>query len=170
MVQKIGQITNGDILINETDVAGRIDELDLGEIAHKDVEHETLGMIGVISLPGRGLESIKGKIKFGWLDAETERTIINPTKFTKLQIHSYVDVMGPDGLDIEKSHTLVTHLTYSMIKKGGTTAKLADKMGVEHDISIHSFSQKVYGDTVPIIEIDLFAQIYNVNGEPVWPK
>ena len=67
------------------------------------------------------------------------------------------------------SHTLVTHVGFNLMKTGGRTGKLGEQMASEHDISIHSFVQKVYGEASPIIEFDVFSGIYNINGEPVWP-
>ena len=169
MVQKIGQITNADLYLNTSDVKGRVAEFDMGEIGHQEVEHSALGMIGVLKLPGRPVQPIEGKIGFEWLDEEVERDIMNPTKTSRVQLHSYVDVFDADGLNSQKSHTLVTHVAFNVMKTGGRAAKLGEQMASEHDVSIHAFIQKVYGDAVPIVEFDVFAGIYNINGEPVWP-
>lgn len=170
MVQKIGQITNADLYLNDTDVKGRVAEFDMGEIGATEVEHKTLGQIGVIKLPGRPVEAIEGKISFEWLDESIERDLLNPTKRHKIQLHSYVDVFGADGLDVDKSHTLVTHIGFHVMKRSGNSAKLGEQLASEHAISIQSFSQKVYGEAVPIVEFDAWAGIYNVNGEEVWPR
>ncbi len=168
MVQLIGQITNADVYINEVDVAGRVAELDMGEIAHQEVKHETLGMIGVMNLPGRPVQEIGAKISFEWLDDAVMRDIINPTKRSKLQLHSFVDVFDSDGLNLDKSHILVTHIGFLMMKTGDLKSKLGDQMGITHDITVASLTQKVYGESTPVIEFDVFAQIYKINGENVW--
>ncbi|MCJ7996065.1 phage major tail tube protein [Rhizobium cremeum] len=170
MARKIGQITAGDVYINEVDVAGRVAELDMGEIGHAEVEHQTLGMIAVLKLPGRPVQAIEGKITFEWLDEEVSRTILNPTKVHKLQIHSYVDVFDAEGRNSDQSHTLITHIGFQTMKKGGSTAKLGENVGEELDISISSFKQNVYGGETPIIEFDAWNNIYNINGEAVWPR
>lgn len=170
MANIIGQITNADCYINDVDVCGRVSELDLGEIGHQEVEHSALGMIGVLKLPGRPVQAIEGKISFAWLDEAISRDILKPTKVHKLQLHSYVDIHDGDGLNADKSHTLITHIRFYNMKKGGSTAKLGDQMASEHDISITYFMQKVYGGDTPIIEYDGFNNVYNINGEPVWPR
>lgn len=170
MVQKIGQITNADMYINDTDVRGRVAEFEFDDIGSTEVEHSALGMIGVLKLPGRPVEAIGGKIKFEWLDDEIERGLLNPTKRHKIQLHSYVDVFDENGLNTEQSHTLVTHVGFHVVKRGGFKSKLGDPIGTEHAITIPYFSQKVYGDATPIIEFDVFSGTYNVNGEPVWPS
>ena len=170
MARKIGQITQSDVYINDVDVCGRVAELDLGEISHTEVEHKTLGMIGVLKLPGRPVEAITGKISFEWLDEEVSRSILNPTKVMKLQLHSYVDVFDGEGLNSDQSHTLITHIGFQMMKTGGRSAKLGENLGQEHDISIGYFAQKVYGADTPIIEFDAWNNIYRINGEDVWPR
>ena len=170
MARKIGQITQSDCYINEVDVCGRVAELDMGEIAHAEIEHQTLGMIGVLKLPGRPVQAIDGKITFEWLDEEVSRKILNPTKVHKLQLHSYVDVFDGEGLNSGQSHTLITHIGFQMMKTGGRTAKLGENLGQEHDISISSFKQSVYGAETPIIEYDGWNNIYRINGEEVWPR
>ncbi|WCK24624.1 phage major tail tube protein [Agrobacterium pusense] len=170
MARKIGQITQSDCYVNEVDVCGRVAELDMGEIAHAEIEHQTLGMIGVLKLPGRPVQAIDGKITFEWLDEEVSRNILNPTKVHKLQLHSYVDVFDGEGLNRNQSHTLITHIGFQMMKTGGRTAKLGENLGQEHDISISSFKQSVYGGETPIIEFDAWNNIYRINGEDVWPR
>ncbi|MCA2374531.1 phage major tail tube protein [Agrobacterium genomosp. 3 str. CIP 111-78] len=170
MARKIGQITQSDCYINEVDVCGRVTELDMGEIAHAEIEHQTLGMIGVLKLPGRPVQAIDGKITFEWLDEEVSRNILNPTKVHKLQLHSYVDIFDGEGLNTGQSHTLITHIGFQMMKTGGRTAKLGENLGQEHDISISSFKQSVYGGETPIIEFDAWNNIYRINGANVWPR
>lgn len=166
----LGQITAGDVYINETNLVGRISEIDLGELEHQEVEHSALGMIGVLKMPGRPVQSIGGKITFAYLEASVSRTILNPTLAHKLQLHSYVDVMGPEGLDRTASHTLITHIRFHTMKSGGRTAKLGEPFAGELDVSITYWMQKVYGDQSPIVEYDGWNNIYTIDGEPVWPN
>ena len=168
MVQKIGQITNADLYLNEVDVRGRVNEFDMGDLGHQEVEHSALGMIGVLKLPGRPVQAIEGKINFDWLDEEVERDMANPTKSHRAQLHSYVDIFDEDGLNPQRSHTLVTHLGFYVLKSGGRSAKLGEQMGSEYEITVHAFTQKLYGAEVPIIKIDIFNSIYEINGKQVW--
>lgn len=169
MVLKIGQITNADLYINGVDCKGRVEEFSLDDVASTEVEHNALGMVAVLKLPARPVGAVAGKIKFEWLDAEIERELLNPTKAHHIQLHSYVDVFDAEGLSVDKSHTLVTHLGFQVLGRGGFSAKLGEMVGTEHSITIPSFTQKIYGDAKPIIELDAFNNVYNVNGEPVWP-
>ena len=60
MPVQTGSTTNADILINGVDLAGRVMELDLGDFGYEEVEHTTLGMIGIIKLPSRAVSAIEG--------------------------------------------------------------------------------------------------------------
>ncbi len=170
MARKIGQITDSDCYINEVDVCGRVAELDLGEIGHAEIEHQTLGMIGVLKLPGRPVQAIEGKISFEWLDEEVSRSILIPTKIHKLQLHSYVDVFDGEGRSSTLSHTLITHIGFFDDEDGWTHCQAWREPRQEHDISISSFKQSVYGGDTPIIEFDAWNNIYRINGEDVWPR
>ena len=169
MSVKTGSITNGDVLLNGTDIAGRLMEFEFGDFDYEEVEHKALGMIGVLKNPSRVVTAIEETLKFEWLDPELKRQLMNPRDIHKLQIHQYVDVNGPDGLDVDASHTLVTHIGFRFmgVKKG--TAKLGESEGLEVKASVQSFVEKVYGDETPIMEFDVNNNINKVNGEDVWP-
>lgn len=170
MSQKLGNLTNSDVYLNEVDIAGRLNELDFGAVEHTEVKQDALGMIGVLALPGRPVKAIKAKMKFNWLDEKLKRQMINPTKAINIQCHTFVDIFDEDGLNTEQSHTLITHLKFFCLKSNDASAKNGDQMGSEYETSVTSFSQKVFGQETPIVEFDAFNRIYNINGEPVWPS
>ncbi|MDZ7822972.1 MAG: phage major tail tube protein [Ahrensia sp.] len=169
MVQKLGQITNADLMLNGVDIKGRVSEFEMGDIGSTEVEHATLGQIGVLKVPGRPWQAIEGKIAFEWLDEAIERDLMLPTKVHRVQLHSYVDVLVP-----MVTATAISHAGYPCGFYGDETRRWhsakrpAIKWSTEHTISIVSFVQKVYGEATPIIELDIFNCIYNINGVPVW--
>lgn len=170
MAPKLGHITQADCYINEVDVCGRVTELDPGEVAHREVSHGALGMVGVLDLPARPLQALKGRINFEWLDEEISRVIMNPTKVQNLQLHHKVDIHGPEGLDWEASHTVVTHIGFLVLRTGGGNTKLGEPVRRWHSITIPKFIQKVYGEETPLVEIDIWNNIYRINGDDVWPR
>lgn len=169
MTVQTGSITNADVLLNGVDIAGRVMELDLGEFGYTEVEHKALGMIGVLKLPSRAVEAIEANIKYEFLDPSLKREILNPTKTHRLQLHQYVDVSGPDGLDIEASHTLVHHVGFRTMKTKKGASKLGENLEMENTISVTSLVTKVYGEEVPILEYDIFNKIHKINDEDVYP-
>lgn len=169
MTVQTGSITNADVLLNGVDIAGRVAELDLGEFGYTEVEHKALGMIGVLKLPSRAVEAIESNIKYEFLEPSLKRQILSPTKTHRLQLHQYVDVSGPDGLDLEQSHTLVHHVGFRTMKTKKGASKLGENVEMENDISITSIITKVYGEEIPILEYDVFNKVHKINGVDVWP-
>ncbi|HEY9212060.1 MAG TPA: phage major tail tube protein [Ancylobacter sp.] len=166
---KVGHVTNADVYLTNNRLAGRCKEFDPGDIGMKMVSHEALGMIGVIELPSRAIEAIKGKIVFDFIDHEVDRTTFNPTTLVRLALHSYVDVWDSEGLNRTKSHRLVTTIGVHFAKISGMGHSLGEAVNRELEISIVMMTQKVTTSEVPVLEYDVYAGIYRVNGENVWP-
>ncbi|MDR6952678.1 phage tail tube protein FII [Ancylobacter sp. 3268] len=166
---KVGHITNADVYMENNRLTGRVKEFDQGDFEVTTVDHETLGMIGVISLPSRSVAAIKGKISFAWLDHEMARIAMNPTRLVRFSLHSYVDVFGSSGLDTAASHRLVTTMGVHFTKLSGNAHTLGEAVGHEMEISIVSIVQRVSTSEIPLLEYDPFAGVYQINGEPVWP-
>lgn len=165
-----GSITNADILLNDVDIAGRMAELDLGEIGYEEVEHKALGMIMVAKLPSRAVKAVEATAKYEFLEASLKKQVMVPTKTHSLQMHQYVDVSGADGLDLEKSHQLITHVGFRTISTKTGSSKLGENVELEQKWSVVKIIQKVYGEEDPIMVLDLFNGIHTINGQPVWPR
>lgn len=166
---QLGHITNADVYMDAARLVGRIKEFEIPEVGHKMVEHEALGSIGVLELPSRALEALKAKIVFSYLDVEVERRVLNPTRVIKWQLHSHVDVFGAAGRDAERSHKLISSVGLMFSKSGGLSHTLGEAVNRELEASVTVLIQKTTNSDVPVFEYDLFAGIYRVNGEDVWP-
>lgn len=167
---KVGHITNADLYLGTMRLIGRTKEFEIPEFSHKMVTHEALGMIGVLELPSRAVDALKAKVVFEYLDHDVERQVLNPTLTHRWQLHSYVDVFGADGLDRQKSHKLISNVSLMFGKSNGLSHKLGEMIEREIECSVTAFTQKVTSSDVPIIEYDVFAGIYRINGQDVWPQ
>jgi phage tail tube protein FII len=165
-----GSITNADVLMNGIDVAGRVKGVDLGDVGHEEIEHKTLGSIGVLKLPTRALSPIEATSKYEWLDPDLKRQVLLPTKTHDLQLHQYVDVSGPDGLDLTKSHQLVTHVGFRSLKTKQGESSLGEGVEMEQNWSIVKIIQKVFGEEDAIMEFDFFNGVHKIDGKDVWPR
>lgn len=166
---KLGHITQADVYLDGNHIVGRVKEFDIPEFGHKMVTHESLGQIGILDLPSRAVDALKANITFEYADYELDVLFMNPTRANKIQLHSYVDVFGPDGLDRERSHKIITNLTAYFSKSDAMNLKLGESANRKIEATISSFVQKLSTRSVPIIEYDLFNSIYRINGENVWP-
>ena len=164
----LSQITQAHVYDRETRLRGKVEKLGFDERALTEVEHKTLGQVGVLTLPGRPHEALKGKITIGHIDEQLERSLANPTMTHDWQLHQKVDVSDAGGYSATKSHTIVWHAKFRFMKAGGVDTALGEKATVEHEISIPSLKIYRLGDAEAIWELDVWNDIYEINGVPVY--
>ena len=164
-----GQVTNATVYQDEVDLVGVLKEADLGEIGLMEVEHETLGQIGVAKFPGRPVQAIEGELTWNYMVEAQMRRMSNPGVLQELYFHHHVDVFGEAGLSEEKSHTIVTLIKFFVISNSGMNPKLGEAQNPTSTISIHRFRQGVRGAETPIIDFDLATTLYQVDGKDVFP-
>jgi len=166
---RVGHITQADVYINGNRFIGRVKEFEIPEFGHKMVTHEALGMIGILELPSRAVEALKGKIIFDYIDYEADQMVLNPTKVHYWQLHSYVDVFDAGGLNADKSHRRIVTVGVMFAKSNGLSIKLGENVERELEVSVVSLIDKVSIVATPLLEYDVFNGIYRINGVSVWP-
>lgn len=167
MSAKIGQITQADIYLEDKSMVGRFRDFTTPDLEWMEVEHETLGQVAVLSLPGRPLKKITGKATLEYLDSDLYPRLYNPTVFLPLALHSYVDLFNSAGVDRDNSYRVVTSVTLAIRKVGGRAFKLGERFEGEIEWSATRFVQGKPGET-PWAEIDVINQVCRVNGADVW--
>ena len=167
---QIGQITDADVYLEGNRFVGRVETFKVGKVAAKNVDHENLGMIGAASLPSRALEALNATVNFKYLDPDVDRVILSPVKAFSWQLHGYVDIFGPDGLDEDKSHKLITTVKSLCRDTGDLEYKLGEPTQREVEMTILSLVAKRSNFSEPDIEYDLFNGIYRIAGKDVWPR
>ncbi len=164
-----GHITDAPVYLEDRSLVGFCKEFNVPDLESTMIEHETLGSIGVLKLPRRGLSALDGSMTLAFADPEFLSIVSNPTKAAQFQMHSKLDVFNALGLDTDRSTTLVTHVTAWFGKSAFPGGKKAEAGEHAADFSVTKIVQRDIRAEVPIVEIDLFANIYNVLGKPVWP-
>lgn len=164
-----GQITDAPVYLNDKSLVGHCEEFNIPEIETQMIEHETLGSIGVMKLPRRGLTGLDGSLIMSFAEPEFLGITSNPRKAAVFQVHSKLDVFNAEGLDEANSTTLVTHVTALFHKSAFPGGKKAEAGKHSADFSVTRLMQRDINSSTPILEIDFFANIYKVNGEDVWP-
>ena len=165
------QITDAEVYLDDKSLVGFCKEFNLPEIESTQVEHETLGSVGVLKLPRRGLSALEGSMVMSFADPEFLGITSNPRNAARFQLHSKLDAFDALGLNEDNSTTLVTHIT-ALFHKSAYGGLKKDDGASEHtaEFSITKIMQRDVNASTPIVEIDLFANIYKVNGEDVWPS
>lgn len=166
---KIGQITQADVYLDDKSMVGRFREFTTPDLEWQEVEHETLGQIAVLSLPGRPLKKLTGKMTIEYLDSDLYPRLYLPNVFLPFALHSYVDIFNSVGVDKDNSYRVVTSVTIAIRKVGGRAFKLGDRFEGECEWSAQRFVQGVPGQT-PWVELDVINQVNRVNGVDVWSQ
>ena len=162
------QITQADVYDGEDRLRGLVDMVSFDGRKMTEIEHKTLGQVGVLKLPGRPVEPLEGKIKIGHLDDEYDRLLSHPGKVHDWQLHQKVDVNDADGYSIEKSHAIVWRLKFRFMSDDGTDMELGEKSETEYAISIPQMSITRLGDENPMWELDVWNDVFNIDGTPVY--
>ena len=91
------QITDAPVYLDDKSLVGLCKEFMIPELETQQLEHETLGSIGVLKLPRRGLSAVEGSILMDFAEPEFLGITSNPRKAAVFQIHSKLDVFNALG-------------------------------------------------------------------------
>jgi len=164
------QITDAEAYLEDNSLVGIVKEFSIPKIEMQTIEHETLGMVAVFKAPARPVQAMEAAIEFQAIDADLSLQMLNPTKALAFQLHKKVDVWGADGLDVDRSHRLITHVRLLFIGHEYGGLKLGDLAGHKATASCIYLRQRASNSNSPIVEIDVFRQRHKVAGENVWPR
>ena len=164
------QITDAEVYFGETGLVGVSATVDIPSLETAQIEHETLGSVGILQLPARGLAALNVTIELMYPEPELLAWSYDPTASELFQFHEPLDVFGADGgIDRDRSTKLVT---ICRLKPSNNEAgQMKKREARKHTISATatSFLQRVYTEQTPLVEIDLMANIHKVRGRNVWP-
>lgn len=164
------QITDAEIYLGDKSLVGICEEFNLPDLEIGQIEHSTLGSVGVFKIPARGqLQPTDGSMVLISPDQELITLSANPRKAVQFQLHSKVDAFDAMGWNIDSSTTIVTHVTALFYKRVFPSGKRGEAGKYTADFSVTRLMQRDFNSATPIVEIDLFSNIYRVNGEDVWP-
>jgi P2 family phage contractile tail tube protein len=167
---RIGQTTNVDAYLEGARLIGRIEEFELDKVGYEVVTHQALGMIGKVELPGRALEPIKAKIKFGWLETDLWIRTAKPNVAMPLQFEKFVDVFDAGGVVAAEGYRIITMVSLLFTEQTLGAFKMGDDpIGLEHECSVTRLVTKSTENGKFIREIDVFQNINRVDGKDVWP-
>lgn len=164
-----GQVTDAPVYLEDKELLGICNEFNIPELESGTVEHDTLGSVGVLMLPRRGLSGLTGSIKLIFPEPEMVSIFSRPNKAAKFQVHQKIDVFDAGGLNEGNSTTLITHVTALFTKNSFASVKKGEAQEDTGEFSCTYLMQRLTSSETPLVEVDLFANIYKVNGEDVWP-
>lgn len=163
------QTTDAPVYLEDKSLFGISSEFQIPEIESTVIEHKSLGSLGVIGMPARGLKLLEGSIKLGFPEPSMAARMSNPNKALPFQVHQKLDVFNSFGLDEGNSTTLVTHVRAMFKKNAFSAVKSGEAVEDTGEFTTAYIMQRLIDDSTPLVEIDLFAQVYKIQGENVWP-
>lgn len=166
--RSFANIVNADVYKEDNSLLGIVKEFKIPGIEWKTVDIETLGQVAVYKAPTRVLEAITGSMKFRAFEPELAEEFYNPTITHKLQLHQKLDVNGPDGLDRERSCTLITIVNIQMFKTDFGGAKLGESDEIDYEFSCSRLAQRVHDSDRTLLEIDVFANTVRNSSGDIW--
>ena len=142
-------ITDAPVYLDDKSLVGFCKEFSIPEIETTQIEHETLGSIGVMKLPRRGLSAVEGSLIMSFAEPEFLTITSNPRKAARFQIHSKVDVFDAMGLDETNSTTIVTHVTALFHKSAFPGSKKAEAGEHNAEFSVTKLMQRDVNASTP---------------------
>lgn len=158
----INRLTNANVYLNGTSLLGRAEEVNLPSIKHKMVEHKALGMVGVAEFFA-GIEKMESKIKWNSFYPEVMKSAANPLQTVSIQVRSSLESYTSQGRTQEVP--VVCYITAAHKDFPMGNFKQHDNVEVESNLSVYYCKLDINGET--IMEIDVLANIYKVNGEDI---
>lgn len=158
----VNKLYNANVYVNGASFLGRAEEVTLPKVQAKMVEHKALGMFGVVETAA-GIEKMEAKIKWNSLYPEVLGEIANPYKSVSIQVRASLETYDSTGRIAEKPVT--AFMTAQFKNFPGIGFKHQDNAEVETDLAVSYYKLTIDGED--IIEADVFANIWKVNGEDI---
>lgn len=169
-LRRFANITNADVYKEDNSLLGIMQEFKIPALEWKTVDIETLGQVAVLKTPTRTLEALTGSMKFQALEPELAEDFYNPTYVHKLQLHQQLDVNGPDGLDRDRSCTLITIVNLQVYKTEASGAKLGEQDSIDCEYTCPRLVQRVHDSDSVLLEVDVFANKARNSSGDIWGR
>lgn len=157
---EVNAINNANVYLSNNNLLGRTEEIKLPDVAMIMQERKALGMVGKIELPF-GFDKMEGEIKWNSFYPDVGKEVANPFKSHRLMCRSNVQRYGSQGIIEEVP--LVTTLTVMFKKNPLGSYKQHESPDFTSSFTCTYIKQVFDGEE--ILELDVMANIFKVNGE-----
>lgn len=159
---KINRVTNANVYVEGGSILGQAEEVSVPEVKYSLSEHKALGMVGKMEFFS-GLDKLEAKIKWNSFYSDTLLKFADPFKSLQLQVRASLEQYGATGRTAETP--VVVHMTVQNKNFPGANFKQHDNVEMESSLGCTYFKLVIGGKD--IVEIDVLANIYKVNGTDV---
>ena len=159
---KFRQVTNGNVYMDGNSMLGKVTDVELPEVEFKTSDRQPLGMFGTFQTIN-GLDKMEAQLNFESVFEDVAVKIANPKKRVAIQVRSSVEDTDSTGMSAELP--LVTHLGGFFKKFPLGKIKQGDNAEFSSTMSVSYVKQVLDGRD--LVEIDVMANVYKVNGEDI---
>lgn len=159
MALEINKLTNGNIYVNETNLIGKFDEIQLPSVKPKMADHDPMGLVGVVSYASK-MEKLEGKIKWNSFYKDVYAKFANPYKSLRVMFRSNMEKYV--GADRASQVPYVVTMNINSMGVPGGNFKAGDNAEFETDFT--ATYMKIEENGVTVLEFDAVNNIYFVDG------
>lgn len=161
----IKKITNGNVYMNGTSLLGKVEEFEPPKITHKMAEHKALGLIGTPEYFA-GIDKMEARLKWSSLYADSLGIAADPTKAVNLMLRGNLETQTSQG----KTGEVPAVVYMTAMFKDFPTGNFKQHENSEYESMATVTYVKMEVDSQPVLEIDILANIYKVNGVDILAK
>jgi len=154
----INRITNANVYVEGGSILGQVKEIDVPEVKFMMSEHGALGLVGKMEFFS-GIDKMEGKVRWASFYADTMVKFADPFKSLQIQVRSSMENYGSSSMS---RSPVVCHMTIQPKNFPGANFKQHDNVEIESSYGCTYYKLVVGGKEV--VEIDVTANIYKVNG------
>lgn len=165
MAVQINSLTNVNIYVDGNNYIGKAKEVQVPEQAFKMVDHEALGMVGMVELFA-GLDKMEATIQWNSTYADALAKAVNPNQPLNMQVRGNLRVRDSTGLVDEQA--VVITMNAQPKNMPGMNFKQHENVELESKFNVSYYLLSINGEE--IYEIDLLANVFRVNGVDIMAK
>jgi len=165
MAIEVNSITNANIYVNGANFVGRAKEVQIPEVAFKQVDHEALGMVGMTELFA-GIEKMEATIMWNSVYPDAQKVFSNPNASIQMQARASMRKTASTGLVDEVP--VVIDMTVTPKNMSGFNFKQQENIELETKLNLTYIQLKIDGEVIS--EVDILANVFKVGGVALLAK
>lgn len=158
----INRTTNANVYLDGNSLLGKVAEATAPTIKVKFADVETLGLVGMAELP-TGLDKMECKLKFNAIYPDVSAKCSNPFETHEIQIRGSIETYTSMGRSAQVPSVIYIRGTFKDNALGNY--KQHQNVDLGADMNVIAVKHEVDGKV--LLEIDVFANIWKVNGEDI---
>lgn len=156
----INSVTNANVYMDGTNFMGRAAEVTLPKLTRKTIEHQGLGLMGVVEIPAGGYDKMEAKIKWASVYPEVQRKVYGG-KGVQIQVRASMESYTGQGRTAEVAIVITLGGVFKENDLG--TLKRHESSQPEDTMTVYYMKQVIDGETIR--EVDFMNNIDKVADE-----